>query len=359
MRAQRDVRLFWAAVRACDMDEQMDRCANLTPPVPPLRAISAAEIARFNADGVVCLRGLFQVRWVEALARFVEQIARDPAQLRGAAVPPTTFLGDSFLWKTFDECRDFAYGSPAAHIAQQLLGSQRINLLFDQLFVKPAGCAVATPWHHDHTFWPLSGTQIMTIWMALGDIKSDNSALEFVRGSHRWGKRYKAVRPDRLAYLLESALDDPPDVEARRSDYDIVSWDMEPGDVLAFDAFVLHGSPANHSIVSRHAFATRWAGDDVRFAPGPATMPLNWRHGLRPGSPLGGPLFPQILPRPLAHELGSRAYGPEPRDPELLAATRRLYQEAELRQRKGSDAKQAPVGADGSRFRGEAPASDE
>jgi ectoine hydroxylase-related dioxygenase (phytanoyl-CoA dioxygenase family) len=327
------------------------------PPAPPLRAISAAEFARFDADGVVCLRGLFPARWVDDLAHFVDRIARDPAQLRDAPVAPTAFLGDSFLWKTFDECRDFAYGSPAAHIAQRLLRSRRVNLLFDQIFVKPAGCAVVTPWHHDHTFWPFSGKQILTIWMALGDITGGNSALEFVRGSHRWGKRYKAVRPDRLPYLLDSTLDDPPDVEARRGDFDIVSWEMGPGDVLAFDAFVLHGAPANSSVMSRHAFAIRWAGDDVRYAPGPATMPLNWRHGLRPGAPLGGPLFPQILPCPLAHELGPRAHGPEPRDPELLAATRRLYREAELRQRNGSDANHASAG-DGPRPPGAGSAAD-
>ena len=116
-----------------------------------------------------------------------------------------------------------------------------------------------------------------------------------MRGSHRWNRRFKAVTPDYNAFMLDSDLEDPPDIDAHRGDYDLVNWDMEPGDVLIFHPLVVHGSSGNSSMTRRRrALATRWLGDDVVYAPRKATMPLPPEHGLHPGDHVGGPLFPQV-----------------------------------------------------------------
>ena len=39
-------------------------------------------------------------------------------------------------------------------------------------------------------------------------------------------------------------------------------------------------------------------------------MPLPFYTGLKPGDPIGGPLYPQIVPEKLEIELGDRARGP-------------------------------------------------
>ncbi len=119
--------------------------------------------------------------------------------------------------------------------------------------------------------------------------------------------------------MMDSDLEDPPDVDSHRESYDLVCWDVEPGDVLIFNGLVLHGSTGNHTTDRpRRAFSTRWAGEDVRFSPRHATMPLFWRHGLKPGDPLGGPLFPRILPSPIESEGAVRERGPEPPDPGIV-----------------------------------------
>ena len=35
-----------------------------------------------------------------------------------------------------------------------------------------------TPWHHDITFWPVSGEQIVSVWIALDRTNLDNGGLE-------------------------------------------------------------------------------------------------------------------------------------------------------------------------------------
>ena len=292
------------------------------PPDRPLRDLTSEEIAQYDRDGVLCARGLFDDAWVERMAAAIDRAVADPTQYGEAvSMRDKGFSGDLFLWKERDEFRDFVYESPASRIAAQLLRSKRVNFFYDQLFVKPAGCHVATPWHQDVPFWPVAGEQLCSMWMTFDEVSRSSSGLEFVRGSHRWPNRYKAVTPDYNAYMMDSDLEDAPDIDAQREQYDLACWDMQPGDVLLFNGLVLHGSTGNHTTDRpRRAFASRWAGDDVRFAPRHATMPLFWRHGLAPGDPLGGPLFPRILPEPIASEGARRAEGPEPQDPEVMQA---------------------------------------
>ncbi len=46
---------------------------------------------------------------------------------------------------------------------------------------------------------------------------------------------------------------------------DIVGWEMEPGDAIAFNFRTLHGAPANNSTSRRRVISLRWVGDDAVF----------------------------------------------------------------------------------------------
>ena len=290
----------------------------------PLRDLTPGEVGAYDRDGVICARGLFDASWVERMAMAVDRIVANPTYYGGqVSMDAKRFSGDLFVWKQDDDFRDFIYESPGARIANMVLRSQRVNFFYDQLFVKPPGCHVPTPWHHDVTFWPIQGEQVCSLWMTLDPVTRASSGLEFVRGSHRWPNRFTAITPDYNVYMMASDLEEPPDIDKNRADYDLVSWDMEPGDVLIFNGLVVHGSTGNHTTDrARRAFSTRWSGDDVRFDPRHPTMPLLWPHGLRKGDALGGPLFPQILPHPIEAEGARRAQGPEPPDPASMGGVR-------------------------------------
>ena len=288
-------------------------------PDRPRRDLSSQEIEAFDRDGVFCARGLFSPEWIERMAAAVDRIVAAPTQL-GQAVSNQDegFSNDLFVWKIDDDFRDWVYDSPASHIAQQVLRCKRVRHFYDQLFVKTAGCHVPTPWHHDVTFWPVNVEcrSLVSMWITFDPVDRKSSGLEFVKGSHRWPARYKAVTPTYDPYMLASNFEDAPDIDARRGDYDLFCPDMEPGDCLVFNAHVVHGSSSNHSTDKpRRAFSTRWAGEDVTFENRTATMPLLWDHGLRDGDPIGGSLFPQVLPETIVSEGAIRSAGPEPPDP--------------------------------------------
>ena len=294
----------------------------------PLRELSPEEIRTYDEDGVLHARGLFPAEWIERMAKAVDRVVASPTLFGNVvSAQDQKFSGDLFLWKVDDDFRDWVYDSPAAKVAQQVLRSDSVRQFYDQLFVKPAGCHVPTPWHHDVTFWPVDveSRGLCSIWITFDRVERVSSGLEFVKGSHRWPRRFKAVTPTYDPYMLDSDFEDPPDIDAHRDDYDLFCPDMEPGDCLIFGPHVLHGSSSNTTTGSpRRAFSTRWATGDVVFEDRWATMPLLWDHGLESGDLLSGSLFPQVLPRPIEAESARRAEEPEPPEParvqQVLAA---------------------------------------
>ncbi len=295
----------------------------LPQPATPLRPFTLEELAIFAADGVLCARGLLDEATIASL-----RVALEDALERLSVVGKDKlnrvdqgFHGDIFVWKLHDAFRDLALFSCLPALAQQVLGTPTVRFFYEQFFVKRAGSPVATHWHQDIPFWPVAGEQIVSFWITLDHVTRASSGLEFVRGSHKWQQRYKAVTPTEDPYMMDSDLPRSPDFAAERDQHDVIGWDMAPGDVLLFGPTVSHGSAGNASNTNdRRALAFRYCGEDVRYAPRHATMPLLWDHGLSAGDPLSGSLFPQVWPHVLPEEVARRMEGPEPPSRAQLAA---------------------------------------
>ena len=109
---------------------------------------------------------------------------------------------------------------------------------------------------------------------------------------------------DQVVYdQVEDNLEPFPDIEGNREQYEILSWDMEPGDVAIFNARMIHGgSGLLHPDRDLKVFNTQWLGDDVRvmFRPegmDPDHSQVMTEHGLAPGDRVGGPLYPELWRR--------------------------------------------------------------
>ena len=64
----------------------------------------------------------------------------------------------------------------------------------------------------------------------------------------------------------DDELDMVPDISSSKEDYDIASWELNPGDLIAFNFSIIHGVPGNTSSNRRRAFSVRFVGDDATFA---------------------------------------------------------------------------------------------
>jgi len=266
------------------------------------RPITEDEIATYERDGVLLLRGLFDRDWVTRMRDATLRLMEKPRHPRRELTPqdnPGRFFMCVYMWRIDPDFRAFVFESPAAEIAAALMRSSRVNFFYDHLFVKEPGTLEPTHWHNDLPFWPVLGEQITSIWIALTPATEENSGLEYVRGSHKWRKWYKAITPSRDAHYAATELEECPNFSTLRDRYDVVSWSMEPGDILVHHPLTAHGAPGNASLSERRiGLATRWTGDDAMYDPRPATLPLAGDPGLAKGDPLGGPEFPEVPWRP-------------------------------------------------------------
>lgn len=263
----------------------------------PKRPVTDAERAEFWENGVVCLRDMFDAAWVARMQNAVDLAVANPGPMhlklgQGLA---GKFHGDSFVWTWHDDFRAFVFESPAAHIAQQVLGAQeRVTLFFDTLLVKEPGSEAETPWHHDQPYWPVDGTQVCTVWTPFDPVVTTTGAVEYLVGSHRWGKRFQ---PQSFTgdNRYGNTLDPLPDIEAERGEHEFVIYETKPGDCLVHHGLTLHRAPGNDSTeIRRRALATRFCGDDVTYKPEGSFQPLIREPDLAPGAPLECDLFPRV-----------------------------------------------------------------
>ena len=275
--------------------------------VHPLAPIPDADVDAFWRDGVICLRGLFDADWIAHMRAAVEDDLAHPGPLAReyATQKGQRFLGDIGAWAVKPGLRRYVEESPAVEIAARMLRSRQVNFLYDQLFVKEPGTAAVTPWHQDGPYWPVKGDQILSIWLALDDVTVESSGVEYIKGSHRWGREFRPIHfgGDTEAYKMLPG-ETLPDIDALRkepgSTLDIVNWDMQAGDCLLHHCMTVHGAPGNASSTQRRrAYATRWTGDDVVYAPrqGQANITIDTPTCL-PGEPIDCAVFPRLWPRP-------------------------------------------------------------
>jgi len=259
-------------------------------------------IGAFAKDGAVLLRGLFR-DWVETLAAGIERNRREPgpdAKHYRNNPGDSEFFGDYCNWARIPEYRFFCLESPAAFVAGQLMNARFVRLFHEHVLIKDAGATTPTPWHQDMPYYPVQGTKTCSIWLVLDPVARD-STLEFVAGSHAWGKSFRPERFNRQPLNPEDGLEPVPDIDGDRGHYRILAWELAPGDAVAFDFRTLHGAPGNAaSDRPRRAFSSRWVGEDVRFArkTNIVTSPPFPEVALKDGDELDHPSFPLVWPSP-------------------------------------------------------------
>ena len=228
-------------------------------------SVGQATVDRFRDDGVVHLRGVLDEQWVMALCA---------AHRRHIAAG-----GQMWRWREFPEYLDAARQSPIPDIVRALWGSDDVWFMYDQVFQKvKSAYAARTPWHQDLSYLCIEGNDLAVVWITFDEIPAVES-LEFVRGSHR-GPLYNGfsydvneLAKDETAPLFKGdALPRLPAIEQDRSAWDIVSFDITPGDVVVFHPGLLHGGAPVTESAQRRTLSLRFFGADAIYSQRPARV---------------------------------------------------------------------------------------
>lgn len=113
------------------------------------------------------------------------------------------------------------------------------------------------PWHQDSTYWPLSPTKTVTVWLAIDDADPENANMKFIPKSHLHGL-IDYDETHEADTVLDLAVKNPHIYGEGEVDVTLKS-----GQFSMHSDLLLHGSEANQSDRRRCGLTIRYAAADV------------------------------------------------------------------------------------------------
>ncbi len=123
-------------------------------------------------------------------------------------------------------------------------------------FCKEPGDPRKVAWHQDASYWPLTPSKTLTVWLAIDDVDEENSAMQVISGTHvlghlKWRQVHSPAVLDQELEGVES-LGTPESVCLKSGQFSIHS------DLTA------HGSEPNRSNRRRCGLTIRYCPIDVK-----------------------------------------------------------------------------------------------
>jgi len=141
---------------------------------------------------------------------------------------------------------------------QDLLGDNLICWA-THYFCKMPGDGKQVSWHQDASYWPLTPSKTVTVWLAIDDADAENGAMQVLPGSHVHGQiAFERSTEEENNVLSQSVRDpeqygDPP-----------VTFALRAGQMSLHTDLLLHGSEPNRSNRRRCGLTMRFVPPDVR-----------------------------------------------------------------------------------------------
>jgi len=256
------------------------------------------NIKKFQKDGAICLKQVLTKDEISLLERGIDLNLQYPSPNFNKASSDSDsglFVEDFCVWQTNEFYQRFIFNTPLSIIAGLLMESNTSRLYHDHVLIKEPFTQQITPWHQDQPYYNIIGNQNCSFWIPVDKIFLE-STLEFVLGSHLgpW-LLPRSFQENKAKWFPEGSLEDVPNIQQQRENYNIKGWELDPGDIVCFHMLTLHSSAGVPSNNRRRIYSVRFVGDDVRF------VHRNWVtsppfHGLEKEledeSCLEHPLFP-------------------------------------------------------------------
>ena len=112
-------------------------------------------------------------------------------------------------------------------------------------------------WHQDATYWPLSPSKAVTVWLAIDDADAENAAMRFIPGSQHHGELTANMHENDESEVLYQSV---ADAENFGEPFDNV---LKAGEFSIHTDLLLHGSKANESDRRRCGLTMRYCAADV------------------------------------------------------------------------------------------------
>jgi ectoine hydroxylase-related dioxygenase (phytanoyl-CoA dioxygenase family) len=215
------------------------------------QTLSVEQVQQFNKDGYIRPICIFAENETNGVRDYFDDLlARVLAE-----------GGDSYSISsahlTHGRVYDILTDSRIVDCVRDLVG-ENVIAWGSHFFCKMPGDGKQVTWHQDASYWPLTPTKAVTVWLAIDDADSENACMRFLAGSHLHGHvTYRQSSPDEHN-VLDQTIENP---EQYGTPVDDV---LKAGEVSIHSDLLLHGSEANRSTRRRCGLTLRYCPADVR-----------------------------------------------------------------------------------------------
>jgi non-haem Fe2+, alpha-ketoglutarate-dependent halogenase len=216
-----------------------------------LKRLTAEQIESYNENGYLSgLRVLDAAQARSAKERSDALLERFIREGKGS------YAIDRFQDR-FATIWDLATTPSTLDVVEDLLGPNLICWA-THYFCKLPGDPKGVAWHQDCSYWPLTPSKTVTVWLAIDDVDRENGCMRVVPRSHLHGRlQFRESDPGEqnvLSQTIEGAerFGVPADIE------------LKAGEISLHSDLLIHGSLANSSTRRRCGLTLRYCPPDVR-----------------------------------------------------------------------------------------------
>lgn len=165
------------------------------------------------------------------------------------------------LWEDYPVFQKFTFNPQLAEVARRISQCRRLVLYHDHALIKPGGeRSKETNWHQDAPYWPMNETGALSAWIAVDDVTPENGCMQFVPGSHKYGRLAPVPLGTDGASVLKTIAETGVAV-----DVEPVVMAMEAGGVTFHHGCTFHYATPNRTDKPRRAFAIIYIPDYVTY----------------------------------------------------------------------------------------------
>lgn len=247
-------------------------CANAAP-----QALTREQIEHYNRDGYILPLRIFSESEVADLrAYFDDLLAKYVAEGKDSYSISSAHLRHGRVWDVLTNPRVTA-------IVSDLIGPS-VVAWGSHFFCKMPRDGKTVSWHQDASYWPLTPSKAVTVWLAIDDADRGNACMRYIPGTQVLGHlTYKLSENDPSNVLNQTV----PEVEKFG---DPVYVELKAGEASLHSDLLLHGSEANTSARRRCGLTLRYTAGDVRAYMGwhdkgvvvKGEQPPHWGNRARP-----------------------------------------------------------------------------
>lgn len=215
------------------------------------RQLTAGQVEDFNRDGFLQGLRIFEPDEAARIRTYFDRLlAQTLAEGGNSYSISTAHLRYGGVYDILTHPRIAGY-------VRDILGENVVGW-GSHFFCKMPGDGKRVSWHQDSSYWPLSPSKAVTVWLAIDDADAGNACMRFIPGSHHFGHLTWRLSETDEANILDQTV---PEAEKFGQP---VNDELSAGQISIHSDLLLHGSEANNSDRRRCGLTLRYCPPDVR-----------------------------------------------------------------------------------------------